>query len=243
MTGLLKNTGRQEELPVTWLYPKKWDGQAVVWLDPKGKSGLFSADGVLKPSIAKLVDAGSTVLGLDLMYQGDFLTDGKQLTQTPVVSNPREFAGYTHGYNHSLFAQRTHDVLTAVHFLRTAKIGTHPSPSSVAIVGLGDVGPIAVAARAVAGTAIDKAAIETNGFRFGNLRDYRDVNFLPGGSKYLDIPGMLAAAAPSRLWLAGEGSEPGLVNEVYKKAGKNNLEVYSGDKSVSESAAVAWLLK
>ena len=243
MTGLLKNTGRQEELPVTWLYPKKWNGQAVVWLDPNGKSGLFSADGVLKPSIARLIDAGSTVLGLDLMYQGDFLTDGKQLTLTPVVSNPREFAGYTHGYNHSLFAQRTHDVLTAVHFLRTAKIGTHPSPSSVAIVGLGDVGPIAVAARAVAGTAIDKAAIETNGFRFGNLRDYRDVNFLPGGSKYLDVPGMLAVAPPSRLWLAGEGSEPGMVSEVYKKAGKNNLEVYSGDKSASESAAVAWLLK
>ena len=243
MTGLLKNAGRQEELPVAWMYPKKWNRHAVVWLDPKGKSGLYSAEGILKPSIAKLVDAGSTVLGLDLMYQGDFLIDGKQLTQTPVVSGTREFAGYTHGYNHSLFAQRTHDVLTAVHFLRTAKIGTHPSPSSVAIVGLGDIGPIAVAARAVAGTAIDKAAIETNGFRFGNLLDYRDVNFLPGGSKYLDLPGMLAAAPPSRLWLAGEGSEPGLISEVYKKSGKNDLEVFSGDKSASESAAVAWLLK
>ena len=243
MTGLLKNTSRQEELPVTWLYPKKWNGQAIVWLDQNGKSGLFSAAGVLKPAIAKLVDAGSTVLGLDMMHQGDFLTDGKPLTQTPIVGNPREFAGYTHGYNHSLFAQRTHDVLTAVHFLRTAKIGTHPSPSSVAIVGLGEVGPIAVAARAVGGKSIDKAAIETNGFRFGKILDYRDVNFLPGGSKYLDIPGMLAVASPSRLWLAGEGIEPVLLNEVYKKADKRNLDVYSGDKSGSESAAVAWLLK
>ncbi len=243
MTGLLKNAGRQEELPVTWLYPKKWNGQAVVWLDQNGKSGLFSAAGVLKPAIAKLVDAGSTVLGLDMMYQGDFRTDDKPLTQTPVVGNTREFAGYTHGYNHSLFAQRTHDVLTTVHFLRTAKIGTHPSPSSVAIVGLGEVGPIAVAARAVGGKSINKVAIETNGFRFGEILDYRDVNFLPGGSKYLDIPGMLAVAPTGRLWLAGEGSEPALVSEVYKKADKSNFEVYSGDKSGTESAAVAWLLK
>ena len=243
MTGLLKNTGRQEELPVIWLYPKKWNGKAIVWLDQNGKSGLYSAEGILKPAVAKLVDAGSTVVGLDMLFQGDFLKDGKALTQTPTVSNPREFAGYTHGYNHSLFVQRTHDVLTAVHFLRTAKIGDHPSPSSVAIVGLADVGPIAVAARAVAGTAIDKAAIDTNGFRFGNLLDYRDVNFLPGGSKYLDIPGMLAVAPSSPLWLAGEGSEPALVKEVYKKTDTGSFEVVSGDKSASELAAVEWLLK
>jgi hypothetical protein len=142
-----------------------------------------------------------------------------------------------------LLAQRTHDVLTAVHFLRTAKVGDHPNPSSIAIVGLAGVGPIAAAARAVAGTAIDKAAIDTNGFRFGNLLDYRDVNFLPGGSKYLDIPGMLAVAPPSPLWLAGEGSEPAMVKEVYKKADKGSLELYAGDKSASELAAVEWLLK
>ncbi len=244
MTGLLKNTGRQEELPVTWLYPKKWNGKAIVWLDQNGKSGLYSAEGTLKPAVAKLVDAGSTVLGLDMLFQGDFLKDGKPLTQTPIVSStPREFAGYTHGYNHSLFAQRTHDVLTAIHFLRTAKIGDHPNPSSVAIVGLGGVGPIAVAARAVAGTAIDKAAIDTNGFRFGNLLDYRDVNFLPGGAKYLDIPGMLAVAPPSPLWLAGEGGEPALVKDVYKKTDTGSFVAVSRDGSASELAAVEWLLK
>ena len=243
MTGLLKNAGRQEELPVTWLYPKKWNGNAIVWLDQNGKSGLYSAAGTLKPAVAKLVDAGSTVLGLDMLFQGDFLKDGKPITQTPTVSNPREFAGYTHGYNHSLFAQRTHDVLTAVHFLRTAKIGDHPSPSSVAIVGLAGVGPIAVAARAVAGTAIDKAAIDTSGFRFGNLLDYRNVNFLPGGAKYLDIPGMLATGPANPLWLAGEGSEPALVMEVYKNANKESLEAVSQGGSSSDLAAVEWLLK
>ena len=243
MTGLLKNAVRHEELPVHWLYPKKWNGKAIVWLDPNGKSGLFNADGTLKPAISKLVDSGATVLGIDLLFQGDFLKEGKPITHTPIVASTREFAGYTHGYNHSLFAQRTHDVMTAVHFLRTAKIGDHPNPTSVALVGLGDIGPIAVAARAVAGKAIDKAAIQTNGFRFASLKDYRDVNFLPGGSKYLDIPGMLAVAPTSPLWLSGEGNQPALVTDRYKKTANSQLQVVTGDESGSEIAVAEWMLK
>jgi dienelactone hydrolase len=242
MVGLLKNA-HQEELPVTWLYPKKWNSKTIVWLDADGKSGLYSAEGVLKPAVAKLVQSGATVLGLDMLFQGDFLKDGRLLMQTPIVSNPREFAGYTHGYNHALFAQRTHDVMTAIHFLRTAKIGDHPNPSSVVLVGLGEVGPIAAAARAALGTSIDKAAIDTTGFRFASVLDYRSTNFLPGGSKYLDIPGMLAVAPPSPLWLAGEGKEPALVSEVYSKTNRSDLEVYTGDKAAQESAAVTWLLR
>ena len=243
MKGLLKNATRHEELPVIWLYPKKWNGKAVVWLDPNGKSGLFASAGTLKPAIARLVDSGATVLGIDLLYQGDFLKDGKPMTQTPTVSNPREFAGYTHGYNHSLFAQRTHDVMTAIHFLRTAKIGDHPNPTSVALVGLGSVGPIAVAARAVAGTAIDQAAIQTNGFRFAGILDYRDVNFLPGGSKYLDIPGMLAVAPTNPLWLSGEGSEPAIVSNYYRTAANSKLRVVADGASGSESDVAEWLMK
>ncbi len=243
MTGLLKNASRKEELPVAWLYPKKWNGKAVVWLDPKGKSGLFASDGGLKPSVAKLVDAGSTVLGLDMIYQGDFLQDSKPLVQTPKVANDREFAGYTFGYNHSVFSQRTHDVLTVVHFLRTAKVGDHPSPSQVALLAMEGTGPIGAAARAIAGKSIDKCAIATNGFRFGKLLDYRDIHFLPGGSKYLDVPGMLAVGPTSPLWLMDEGSDMKLVKDAFKKTGNSDLEIFSGDKTASESAAVVWLLK
>ncbi len=243
MTGLLKNDVRQEELPVAWLYPKKWNGKAVIWLDPNGKSGLFASQGVMKPSVAKLVESGVTVLGLDMIHQGDFLKDGKPLTQVPIVANPREFAGYTYGFNHAVFSQRTHDVLTVVHFLRTAKVGDHPSPSMIAIVGLEGTGPIAAAARSIAGSAIDKSVIVTNGFRFGNLLDYRDLNFLPGGSKYLDVPGMLAAGSTSPLWLMDEGSDIAIVKDTFKRAGSNALELYVGDKTATETACVSWLLK
>jgi hypothetical protein len=38
--------------------------------------------------------------------------------------------------------------------------------------------------------------------------NYRDPMFLPGGSKYLDLPGFLKLAGPCALWLKGEGKEP-----------------------------------
>ncbi len=198
MAGTLTNKTYGEELSVTWLYPKQWNGRAVVWLGDSGKSALQDAD------VKKLVASGAAVLGVDLLMQG-----GDPVKQTAVVKNPREFAGYTHGYNHALFAQRTHDVLSIVSFLRNAKVGSHPNPKTVCLAGFGtQTGPIVVAARALAGEAVDRAASDTGGFRFGKVLDYRDPMFLPGGAKYLDLPGMISLNAPHALWLKGEGKKP-----------------------------------
>jgi dienelactone hydrolase len=244
MTGRLRNTTHDEELPVAWLYPKEWNGRVVVWLDDSGKSALFNSDGSPRASVRELVRGGVTVLGADLLFQGDFLKDGEPIKQTRVVENPREFAGYTFGYNPALFARRTHDILTLVKFLRTAKVAAHPHPRSVEVAGFGAAGPIVAAARAVADDAIDRAVVDTRGFRFGKLLDYRDPQFLPGGAKYLDLPGMLALGAPHPLWLAGEGSEPALVSDAYRATSQmENLTTYDGEPSQKESAAIRWLLK
>ena len=244
MTGLMRNKTYNEELPVTFLYPKDWKGRVVVWLDDAGKASLYNTDGTVKAAVLKLVNAGATVVGVDLLLQGEFLKDGQPIKQTPVVANPREFAGYTYGYNHSLFAQRTHDVLSLVSYLRTAEVSGHPKPSSVVVAGFGGTGPIVAAARAIAGDAITQAAVNTNGFRFGKLLDFRDPQFLPGGAKYLDVPGLLALSAPYPLWVAGEGKAPALVSDLYKTAGKETqLTVFSGAAAEAEAAAAEWLLK
>lgn len=198
MTGKLVNTTHGEEVPVTWLYPKDWKGRVAIWLDDRGSAGM---DG---DEVKRLVAAGTAVVGPDLLFQA-----GEPVKQTRVVPNPREFAGYTHGYNHALFAQRTHDVLTLVTFLRNAKVGSHPNPKSVVLAGSGQSGVVALAARALAGAAVDRAAVDTGGFRFGKVLDYRDPMFLPGGSKYLDVPGLVLLNAPHALRLSGEGKEPG----------------------------------
>jgi dienelactone hydrolase len=239
MTGTLVNKTHGEELNVAWLYPKQWNGRAVVWLDDAGKSSLRNADGSVKPGVMKILKSGATVLGADLLLQG-----GEPVKETVVVKNPREFAGYTHGYNHTLFAQRTHDVLSIVTFLRKSKVGSHPSPKTVVVAGWGGTGPIVAAARALAGEAIDRAAVDTNGFRFGKLLDYRDPMFLPGGAKYLDVPGLLALNAPHALWLAGEGGEPAFVTASYRNASKADaLTTFAGDSAQKQASAIDWLVK
>ena len=240
VTGLARNVTHGEELPALLLVPKRSDGRLVVWLDGEGKAGLLGADGQPRPAISRLLAAGVAVLGADLLFQGEFNADGATPKQNRVVANPREFAGYTFGYNHSLFAQRSHDVLTLVKLAR-AGIGGF-SAKSVAVAGVAGLGPVAAAARAVAGAAIDRAAIDTGGFRFGKLLDYRDPNFLPGGAKYLDVPGLLATGPAAPLWVAGEGASPALVSDLYRAgvAGSRLTTHTSGDAAL---AAAEWLAR
>jgi dienelactone hydrolase len=255
-TGTARNRTHGEELPVVLLQPKQpgtrgyplrgstGGSRAVVWLDDSGKSALYRDDESLKPAVLQLVKAGVAVLGADLLFQGDFLKDGQPVTQTRLVGNTRQFAGYTLGYNHSLFAQRAHDVLTLVKGLRSAEIAGQARASSVEVAGFGSTGPIVAAARAVTGDAIGRAAVDTGGFRFGKLLDFRHPQFLPGGAKYLDLPGFLALSAPHPLWLAGEGSQPELVSGIYRAADRmKQLTVFTGQPTQKETAAAKWLLE
>lgn len=234
--GTLANTTYGEEVNVAWLCPKPWAGRAVIWLGDSGRAALRGAGGGLSPAVAKLLESGVAVLGADLLFQG-----GEPVKQARVVDNPREFAGYTFGYNHALFARRTHDVLTLVRFLRTVDTPAFPRPKALSAAGWGSAGPIVVAARALAGDAIDRAAADTQGFRFGKLTDYRDPRFLPGGAKYFDLPGFIALNAPHAVWLAGEEQVPAPVAAAYRSAPAP--AVFAGAGAQKEIAAVEWLLK
>ena len=213
MVGLVRNTTHSEEVPAVFLYPKQWNNQTVIWLDAQGKAGLFAAGGGSrpKPEIEKLLVSGVTVVGVDLLFQGEFLADGKPITQTRSVKNTREAAPYTFGYNPTLFAQRVHDVLTLVKYIT----GNERKTQALDIVGLGGAGPWAAAALAQCRGEVHRAVIDTGGFRFGKVLDLHDVNFLPA-APCDDLPGLLALAA-ARLWLAGEGAEaPALAGHLRK---------------------------
>ncbi|MCC7474604.1 MAG: acetylxylan esterase [Pirellulales bacterium] len=237
ITGTLRNTSYHEELPVAWLFPTSaWNRRVVVWLDSAGKASLFDAAGAPQPEVRQLLGKGTAVLGADLLYQGEFLKDGKPLERTRVVQNPRECAAYTSCYNHSLFAERVHDVLSIVRFLRKTKVAEHPSPNFVGVAGFGTTGPIVVAARAVAGNTIDATAADTGGFRFGNLLDARDPQFLPGGAKYFDLPGFIALGGSRGLWLAGE-------KELMPLGGDDGASatLFRGPPNQTRPAAAKWL--
>lgn len=240
MVGVIRNKPQGEELPALFLYPKPWDGRVVIWLDAAGKGALLAADGSPQPAVQKLLDAGVSVTGVDLLFQGEFLASGEPVTSTRRVKNPRESAAYTFGYNPALFAQRVHDVMTTIAFVR----GHDKQPKEVDLVGFGAAGAWAAAARAQAGGAVNKCAVDTAAFRFHGVTDLHDPRFLPGGAKYGDLPGFLALSAPDKLWIAGEGKQvPGLVAAAFDAAGATSqVTSFAGEAEQTVDAALAWLL-
>ena len=136
-----------EQLPVVVLQPTASCGRAVVWIDGSGKAALFADDGSPRPEVQELLAAGRVVIGADLLFQGEFLADGRPVAKTRRVENPRESAAYTFGYNHTLFAQRVHDILTLVSFAR----GDKDEPRRILMAGVRGAGPWVAAARAIAG--------------------------------------------------------------------------------------------
>jgi hypothetical protein len=170
------------------------------------------------------------------------LEPGKVFDKVPTVKNPREAAAYTFGYNRCVFAQRVHDVLSVIAFVKNHE----RAPTNITLVGLGGVaGAWAAAARTQAGEVVDRAAIDTAGFRFLNVNDIYSPDFLPGGSKYGDVAAMVAIAAPKQLWLAGDYSESqSLLKSAYQAAGApDHLVLYTGSADAATEAAVAWLIK
>jgi dienelactone hydrolase len=105
----------------------------------------------------------------------------EKVGSTRTVANKREFAGYTHGFNHSRFARQVHDVLSVISYVNQ----THGKTLSIQ-AGKG-MEPQAIVAAYLAGPAVAGVTMGKSGFRFASVRDYRDPRFLPGAVKYGDL--------------------------------------------------------
>lgn len=242
MSGLLRNKTYHEELPAVFCYPKQWNGHTVVWLSGEGKASLYTSENSLKPEVERLVNSGATVVGVDLLYQGEFLPEGKPQPHAPRVKNQREFAGYTYGYNHAVFVHRVHDVMSVVKLVKT--FSERPS-KRLTVAGFDGAGPWVAAARAQCGEEIDQAVIDSGGFRFGKVLDILDLNLLPGGAKYGDLPALLALGAPGRTWVTGENEDGLALAQAQYRALKasQKLTSFAGDAQNARSAALAWMME
>ena len=233
------------------LKPREWNNRVVIWVDKHGKQGLFTPEGTPRPAVCKLLTGGIAVLGLDLLGQGEFTADGQPLaTQRlqPLDEEPwkqyaeklwGKYAGFTFGYNYSLFSKRVHDILSAIAFARDMA----PDQVRVDLVGLGGAGHWIAGARAQAGTIVERTAIDTGGFRFASVSAFDDPDFVPGAVTYLDLPGLIALSVPGKLWLAGENDDPSVVRQTYQAAGTaERITIAADDIPDHEMAAVVWLL-
>jgi hypothetical protein len=127
-----------------------------------------------------------------------------------------------------------HDVLSALSGIRNHE----RQSTSIDLVALDGTAPIAVVARAQSGNAIRRLIVGNADFRFGKVSEIQDVNFLPGGAKYGDIPGFLALGAPGETRLVG-GNVPEMTKRLYASAGKADA-IGTMEKADGVSA---WLLQ
>lgn len=181
MEGLAHLSSHGEEVKAVFLYPKNWNGDAVLWLSLEGSASILGESG-LKRAARAMLDEGKAIACPELYLQG--------ATEQPKAGDNlrakqddfREFSGYTFGYNPTLLASRVHDVMTMVTLMKNQP--KYPL-KNLEIRGLEGAGPIALAAGAVMGLRNIQADLE--GFRFADLKTPWHIHFVPGAVKYGDV--------------------------------------------------------
>lgn len=209
---LVADRSNQRQLPALMLLSNKGNQkQIVIWLTDEGKSGLLNSKGEPIDAVCKLLEEGYTVIGVDLLHQGEFLADGSRLTRQPMNGpqpgdggESRElweyFSGFTFGYNYPLFSLRAQDVALTARAAQSLdnKIG------KVYLVGQGkEVGAVALASRLLAEDTISKTVAMTEGFQFASVKRFDDPMFVPGAVRYGDVAGMAELNGKGLLWLDG----------------------------------------
>lgn len=207
-----------------------------------GKLGHISSVGEhdIKPAVGGLLDANVDVFALDLLmqYLGPERFSARPDDPTRKVNNPREFAGYTFGYNDPLIIQRAQDVITALDSIRKLT----PEAKHISLIALDpETAPIAaLAGAATPQTDLHALIIDTNEFRFQEVSSIRSPQFLPLLPKYADLPGLIALNAPRKIFAMGEHPGlPGIATAAYEVAGVPNT--VRTTESTDWEAAAKWL--
>ncbi len=228
--AVLGRKDEQDAIPCAGVFqPKIFSGKVVIWAHPKGKASLFE-NGKIAPAVKALTDAGFAVVSTDCLGVGEssfpkaFLVD-------------KTYAGFTYGYNRPLLANRVHDLLTLAGFAQMLKA------KSISIVGWGEMGPVAVIAKALAGDAATKLAADMNQFRFENVKETSDPMMLPGAVKYGGMGAFLALCAPGAALVHNHrGTATGKVAEsAYEVAGAKDKLTRFADK-LDDMKVIEWLL-
>jgi hypothetical protein len=148
-----------------------------------------------------------------------------------------KYSGYTSGYNRPLVANRVHDILTAVAFVKN-----HERTKVVHLVGFDEAGPWVLLARALCGDAVSRTAADFNRFRFDSVNKTDDPMMLPGGLQYGGLPGLAALIVPSDLFVHNvQGTGAGhWLNPAYAAAGATSKLIRMPEKATDEQV-VDWL--
>ena len=204
--------GHRAHLRFAQLDPPAPPKRTVIWIDAAGKAVLYDRDGSIHEDARRLLEAGARVVAADLLYQGSTAPKSGRPKRQRWLDGEEGHCGWTYCYNLPLFAKRVHDILALIEANKTG--GGRDRP--VEILARGNAAAWAAAAVVQSRGKVSRAALDTRGFRFAQLTDVYDADFLPGAVKYGDLPGLLALAAPTALLLGGEREIPEVVQRAYR---------------------------
>ncbi|MEM9828899.1 MAG: alpha/beta hydrolase family protein [Planctomycetota bacterium] len=181
--------GRQEVIPLLQFgNGQRSAGRVSILLSGLEKSNLLGDDGRAIERVTEGLENQGMVYGIDLFGSGENLPVGMQIGIQRRVNDPREYCGFTYGYNPPRFARRVHDVLTLIDF-----VGRRHPGATIEIRAESDAVPIASVAALLSDGAVTSLHLGDDGFRFSEVESIWDAQFMPGAAKYGDLPGVLDA--------------------------------------------------
>ncbi|MDF1754334.1 MAG: hypothetical protein P1U89_16240 [Verrucomicrobiales bacterium] len=192
--GVIRNPDAGQELPALFYYPDDWNGIVKLMPTASGKSGLF----VGKPEsptdeVKGALDDGVAIVGVDLFKQSEFLDPGEPSANDSVTYSGKpdlepdswqRSPVYFYGYNHSVFVNRVHDLLTTIKMIQTSPDW---EVKGIEMKGEGPFAALIHAANLFSNGAVKQVEADLKGFTFESLNDSFDQHFVPGAVRFGDV--------------------------------------------------------
>jgi hypothetical protein len=204
----LRRAEDKQAIPALLLSPKKPAKRSPkIYLSSAGKEAFIGKESPLAEGIAKVASV-QPVLLIDVFATGELAT---------VKPTTRPTVEFFAGYNRTTIANRVHDTLTAIAFLRS-----HEKSEKIDLVAAGDAGPWCLLARALAEGPIGNCYVSGASLNM-NVKDINDSNYLPGILRYGGIGPFASLGAFMDLHISGP-TDPAIIQwlrDVYHVAGQD----------------------
>ncbi|MGE5612543.1 MAG: alpha/beta hydrolase family protein [Bacillota bacterium] len=227
---LISRKNSPEQVPALLFEPEHANGTATVVILPEGKAGLLMRDDAPTPLLTALLHKGQAVLAPDVFFTGELSS-----ASNPTTNPQYEFFA---GYNRTILANRVHDILTSVGYLRS-----RDGIKAINLMGTGRAGPWCLLASALAGKSISRTAADANRFEFDQVKSYADENYLPSVLRFGGLWPLASLAVPGELFVYNtvDGKRPEYLVKTYGNAeAMKNLRV---EAAAGVADVVEWITK
>lgn len=184
------------KIPVLAFAPPKPGGPRTIIIHPGGKTAVLNPDGSPGELVKPLLDKDHVVLVPDLFMTGELKPEN-----LPPRDPKLEFFP---GYNRTTLANRVHDILAIIAFARGQS--GNGRGARVNLIGIDEAGTWTLLAKAIAGDAVARTAVDYQPIDFAAAKTVFDDSFIPGALKYGGLTTFASLAAPGELLINDRAS-------------------------------------